>query len=57
MATLLFLGNISKYFSVDNMKKNGLNGYAYDFSVHYNAVKTDNILEIHKYLMEKNNII
>ena len=26
-----FLGNISKYFSVDNMKKTGLYAYAYDF--------------------------
>ena len=30
------LGNISKDFSVDNMKKTGLNGYVYDFSVGYN---------------------
>ena len=30
------LGNISKDFSVDNMKKTGLNGYVYDFSVDYN---------------------
>ena len=33
--TPLCLGNISKEFSVDNMKKAGLNGYAYDFSVYY----------------------
>ena len=26
-------GNISKDFLVDNMKKTGLNGYAYEFSV------------------------
>ena len=32
-ATSLCLGNISKDFSVDNMKKTGLNGYVYDFSV------------------------
>ena len=30
-AAPLFLGNISKYFSVDNMKKTGLYAYAYDF--------------------------
>ena len=29
------LGNISKNFSVDNMKKTGLNGYVFDFSVDY----------------------
>ena len=42
------LGNISKDFSVDNMKKTGLNGYAYDFSVDYNAIAVDDIWEIHK---------
>ena len=31
VATPLCLGNISKDFSVDNMKKTGLNGYVYDF--------------------------
>ena len=30
---ILCLGNISKEFLVDNMKKTGLNGYVYDFSV------------------------
>ena len=34
----LCLGNISKDFSVNNMKKTGLNGYVYDFSVDYNAI-------------------
>ena len=46
-----------KDFSVDNMKNTGLNGYIYDFSVEYNAIKTDNILDIHKYLVGKNNVI
>ena len=53
VATPLCLGNISKDFSVDNMKKTGLNGYVYDFSVDYDAITVDNILGIHKYLMEK----
>ena len=57
IAAPLCLGNISRDFSLDNMKKTGLNGYVYDFSVDYNAIKTDNILDIHKYVMEKNNII
>ena len=35
VATPLCLRNISKNWSVDNMKKTGLNGYAYDFSVDY----------------------
>ena len=48
---------ISKDFSVDNIKKTGLNGYVYDFSVGYDAIAVDDILEIHKYLMEKNGIV
>ena len=50
------LGNISKDFSVDNMKKTGLNGYVYDFSVNYDAIAVDDVLDIHKYLMKKNGI-
>ena len=52
----LCLGKVSKDFSIDNMKKTGLNGYVYDFSVDYNTIEVDDILDIHKYLMEKNNI-
>ena len=33
----LCLGNISKDWSVDNMKDTGLNGYVYDFSIDYDA--------------------
>ena len=33
VVTSLFLGNISKEWSVDNMKKTGFNGHVYDFSV------------------------
>ena len=51
------IGNISKDGSVDNMKKTGLNGYVYDFSVDYDAIATDDILDIHKYFMKKNNMI
>ena len=57
VAAPLFLGNNSKDFSVDTMKKTGLNGYVYDFSVDYDAITVDDILYIHKYLMKKNNII
>ena len=57
VATPLCLGNISKDFSVDNMKKTGLNGYVYDFSADYDAIAVDDILDIHKYLMEKNNTV
>ena len=39
------------------MKKTGLNGYNYDFSVDYNAIAVDDILDIHRHLMKKNDII
>ena len=57
VATSLCLGKISKNFSADNMKKTGLNGCIYDFSVDYNAITVDDILDIHKYLMKKNGIV
>ena len=57
LATPLCLENISKDWSVDNMKKTGFNGYVYDFSVDYDAIAVDDIKDIHKYLMEKNNIV
>ena len=53
----LCLINISKDWSVDNMKKAGFTGYVYVFSVDYNAIAVDNIKYIHKYLMVKNGII
>ena len=57
VASPLRLGNISKDFSVDNMKKARLNGYFYDFSVDYDAIAVDDNLGIHKFLMEKNGIV
>ena len=39
------------------MKDTGLNGYVYDFSVDYDAIAVDDILDIHKYLMKKNKMI
>ena len=35
------------------MKKTGLNGHVYDFSVVYDAIAIDYILDIHKYLKTK----
>ena len=49
----LCLGNISKNWSRDNMKKIGLKGCVYDFSVDYDAIGVSDILDIHKDLMEK----
>ena len=57
VATALCLGNISKDWSVDNMKNTGLTGYVYDFRVDCNAIAVDDIQDIHKYLMKKNNIV
>ena len=53
----LCLGNISKDWSIGSMKKTILQGYFYDFSVDYDAIEVSDILDIHKYLMEKNKII
>ena len=48
---------ISKDWATDNMKKTGLNEYVYDFIVDYNATSVDDIRDIHKYLMKKNNMV
>ena len=57
VATSLILGNIAKDWSVDNMQKTGFTGYVYNFSVDYTAITVNDILDIHKYLMKKNNIV
>ena len=57
VATPLCLRNISKDCSVDNMKITAFNGYVYDISVDYDAIAVDDILDIHKYLMKRYNII
>ena len=57
VATPLCLGNISKDWLTDNMKKAGFNGYVDDFSIDYDATDADDIKDIHKYLMKKNNIM
>ena len=53
--TPLYLGNISKGFSVDNMKNAGLNMVYYS-SVDYDATAIDDVLGIHKDLMIQNNM-
>ena len=57
VAAPLCLGKISKDWSVDNIKKTGFNGYVYDFSVDFDAIAVDDILDIHKYYLKKNHII
>ena len=51
VAITLCLENISKEFFVDDMKKTGLYGYIYDFSV-----DCDDIKYIYNDLMKKNNM-
>ena len=52
----IYLGNISKDWSIDNMKRTGFTGYVYDFGVDYQVIAVDDIKNIHKYLMKKNNM-
>ena len=52
VASPLCLGNISKDWLVDNMKRTGFTGY-----VDYETTDVDDIKDIHKYLMKKNNIV
>ena len=53
----LSLGNVSKDFSTSNMKKTGFNGHIFDFNVDYDAIAVEDILDIHNYLMKKNDIL
>ena len=39
------------------MKKTGFNGYIYNFSADYNAIAVSDTLDIHKYLLKKNEIV
>ena len=55
----LILGSIS---TSTNLSSGGIEdskpyGNVYDFSVDYSAVTNDEIVDIHKYLMKKNNIV
>ena len=54
LASPVCLRNISKDWPPDNMKRTGVNGYVYDFSVDYDATDVVDIKKIHKYLMKKN---
>ena len=50
----LCLGNISKDWSTDNLKKKTeLNSYVYGFGVDYVAITVNDIINIQKYLMKK----
>ena len=51
------LRGLSKDYNKHGCKDTGLYGTVYDFSFSYSAATSDEILDIHKYLMKKNNII
>ena len=58
VAPPLCLGNISKDWSIDHMKRAGFKGYVYDFSVDYDATDVDDIMDIiRNYLMKINCIV
>ena len=60
VASPLCLGNISKDWSADNMKKTGRNRYVYEFNVDYSIDNVTNSSKFisfsHSYLMAKYNI-
>ena len=45
----LCLVSISKDFTVDNMKKTGLNGKIYDFTVSCGTIDVSDIKDLHKF--------
>ena len=53
----LCLEGLSKDFEVGYMRASGLIGYGSDFSVDYGDIAVDDILDIHKYLMKKSDIV
>ena len=57
VATSLCLGNISKNWTIVNMKKTELNGYVYGFSADCDVNAVDDMLDIHKHLMKNSNMI
>ena len=57
VANPLCLGNISNDFSESNVKKTGLYGSIYEFSIDHKAIAVNDILDIHKYLRKKHNIV
>ena len=53
--TQFCLGSISDGFSATESREVFLNGNVNDFSIDYNSSDKSDILNIHKYLMTKNN--
>ena len=46
-----------KIFQQVTWKKTGFNGCIYDFSVDYDSIDVDDIKDIHKCLIKKNDIV
>ena len=57
VASPLCLGNISKVWLIDSTKRAGFPAYVQDFGVDDEATDVNDIKDIHKYLMKKNNIV
>ena len=51
---VLCLGNKSKDFTIHNLKKTGLKGSENFFSVDFNPTDTNDILDIHRYILKRN---
>ena len=51
------LGDLSKDYNKNSRKDTGLYGNVYDFSIDYSTITNDKIVDIHNYLMKKNNIV
>ena len=51
---ILCLGNISEDWTHVNARKTGLYGSVYDFAVDYTKTSVDDIYNVHRYLMKKN---
>ena len=49
----LCLGNVSKDVTIDDMKKAVLKGVVKFFSVDFNPIDNNDILDIHKYLAKR----
>ena len=47
------LGSISKDFIINDIKKTGLKGVVNPISVDFNTINTNDILNIHKYLIKR----
>ena len=54
--TQFYVGSITEKFGVIGSRKVSFKGNVYDFSVDYSPVDRSDILNIHKYLIVKNNV-